>query len=346
MLFSIVVPIYNAEAYLQACIESVLTQTCGALELLLVDDGSTDGCGEICDAAAKADARVRVLHRQNQGPIAARRAGIMEAGGDYTLFADADDLLMPGALERLRRCIAETGADLVIYNNVSRFENGVDAPTPPVFPAGSVFFGEDDKAKWVYRTLIESWKLNNLWIKAIRTPLLQEDDTDYERFYDNPNADDLLMTLYPVTHAKRIAYLDQPLYIYRRVPGSISSRVLTGRIDRQFNAPVMDRLRRYMTVWGMDTPEWLKRYHSRRLFGLISLFWQHYRAADSYAARRLIIDYPWEAHIPDEGRQYLQDNTLGRAKQMQLNAILSRNKPLIDLFARVGTLRMHVRSEK
>ena len=344
MLFSIVIPIYNAREYLQACIESVLAQTCGALELLLVDDGSTDGCAEICDAAAGADARVRVLHRENRGPIAARRAGIMEARGDYTLFADADDLLKPEALERLRPCIDETGADLVIYNNVSRFENGADVPTPPVFPADSVFAG-GDKAQ-IYGVLIESWKLNNLWIKAFKTPLLQEDDTDYERFYANPNADDLLMSLYPVTHAEKIVYLDQPLYIYRRVAGSISSRVLTGRIDRQFNAPVMDQLRRYMTVWGMDAPEWLKRYHSRRLFGLISLFWQHYRAANSYAARRLTLDYPWETHIPDEGRRYLNDNTLDRAKQMQLHAILSRNKPLIDVFERVGTLRMRARGRK
>ena len=343
MQFSIVVPIYNAEPYLQACIDSALAQTNGDFELLLVDDGSTDGSGAICDAAAETDVRVRVLHGVNRGPIAARRAGIMEARGAYTLFADADDLLLPEALATVSACIDGTGADFVIYNNISRFPTG-DVQTPAVFADGSVFSGAD-KAR-VYAVLIESWKLNNLWIKAIKTPLLQADDTDYERFYENPNADDLLMTLYPVTHAERIVYLDCPLYVYRRVEGSISSRVLTGRIDRQFNAPVMDQLRAYMTIWGMDTPEWQRRYYSRRLFGLISLFWQHYRAAQSATERRLVIDYPWETHIPQEGKPYLSDNALERGKQLQLKAILSRNKPLIDLIERAGTMRMRARSEK
>jgi len=343
MRFSIVVPIYNAEEYLTACIDSVLAQTEGSFELLLADDGSTDACPEICDRAAAADPRVRVLHQANAGPIAARRNGIMAAKGEYILFADADDLLVPNALETLGDCIDETGADLVIYNNVSRFEGRDDVPTPPVFADHSVFAGADKEQ--VYGVLIDSWKLNNLWIKAIKATLLQQDDTDYAPFYGNPNADDLLMSLYPITNAEKIVYLDQPLYIYRRIPGSISSRVLTGQIDRQFNAPVMDQLRLYMTRWGMDTPQWRKRYYSRRLFGLISLFWQHYRAAQSYAQRRLVIDYPWEAHIPDEGKPYLSDNTLDRSKQLQLRAILSRNKPLIDGFERVGTWRMRAKNK-
>lgn len=337
MQFSIVIPIYNAEAYLGACIASVLGQSDGNLELVLVDDGSTDASPAICDDAAKQDARVRVLHQKNAGPIAARRAGILAARGEYTLFADADDLLLPDAIQTLADCIRETDADMILYNNVSRFATG-DVKTPAVFPHGSVFSGVGKEQ--VYAVLISGWQLNNLWIKATKTEILQSDDTPYASYFDNPHADDLLMSLYPVTHAQKIIYLDRPLYVYRRIENSLSSRVLSGQIDRQFNAPVMDALRRYMTLWGMDGSDWLKRYYSRRLFGLVSLFWQHYRAADNATARRLVLDYPWRAHIPEEGMRYLDDNTLDRAKQLQLKAILGKNKAVIDAFDRIGRLRM------
>ncbi len=346
MHFSIVVPIYNAAPYLQGLIDSVQNQTYGDFELLLIDDGSTDDSGEIIDRAAAGDGeRIKAIHQSNAGPIAARRAGILAASGDYVLFADADDALTPNALETLDRAITQSGADVVIYNNVSRFpKGGPDVVTPGVFDNGSEFSGKDKER--VYGELIQSWRLNNLWIKAFKAHLVKEDDTDYPRFYDNPNADDLLMSLYPVTHGEKILYLDAPLYIYNRIPGSISSQVLKGQIQRQINEPVMEALRRYMTIWGMDTPDWLRRYYSRRFYGLVSLFFQHYRAAENYAQRRLVMDYPWESHIPQEAQPYLKDNSLDRTKAMQLHAILSRNKPLIDLFEGVGTVKMRLRGER
>ena len=97
---SVIVPIYNTKPYLAECIESILDQKINVpIEVLLIDDGSTDGCGDVCDKYAARDERVRVIHQENQGLSAARNAGLAAADSEYLVFLDADDALRPGALQ-------------------------------------------------------------------------------------------------------------------------------------------------------------------------------------------------------------------------------------------------------
>ena len=98
---SVIVPIYRVERFLPRCIDSILKQTFRNIEVILVDDGSDDGCPAICDAAAEKDARVRVIHQKNQGLSAARNAGIDAAQGSYIAFADSDDYMEPNMLEMM-----------------------------------------------------------------------------------------------------------------------------------------------------------------------------------------------------------------------------------------------------
>lgn len=104
-LISVIVPVYNVEQYLPACAASILGQTWPCLEVILVDDGSTDGSGAICDALAESDPRVRVIHKENGGAASARNCGIGVAAGQYLSFVDADDLLLPGMLQRLHELL-------------------------------------------------------------------------------------------------------------------------------------------------------------------------------------------------------------------------------------------------
>ena len=113
---SIIIPVYKAEHYLDACVRSVVGQSCTDLEILLVDDGSPDRSPEMCDAWAARDPRVRVLHRKNGGAASARNAGLDAATGDFIFFADADDLLEPDAIEYLVKAGQQYGTDLVIGN--------------------------------------------------------------------------------------------------------------------------------------------------------------------------------------------------------------------------------------
>ena len=114
--FSLIVPIYKIEEYLPKCIDSVLAQSCQDYELLLVDDGSPDGCGKICDDyAAKYPQKIRAIHQGNGGAGAARNHGIDLAQGEYLLFLDGDDYLSPKFLEDLQKTVKEMPADLILY---------------------------------------------------------------------------------------------------------------------------------------------------------------------------------------------------------------------------------------
>lgn len=111
-LISIIAPVYQVEAYLPACVESILNQTYSNWELILVDDGSKDRCGELCDRYAAQDSRIRVIHQQNQGVSKARNAGLDVAQGDYLAFIDSDDLVKPDFLQVLYQNLVNHGADI------------------------------------------------------------------------------------------------------------------------------------------------------------------------------------------------------------------------------------------
>lgn len=122
MEISVIIPIYNKEEYVASCIESLLKQDFDSFEMVVVDDGSTDRSGELCDQMAEQDSRIRVFHTKNSGVTAARRYGVEQAQGKYILFVDSDDELLPGALRTLYDAIERTEADEVV--GVYRTQNG------------------------------------------------------------------------------------------------------------------------------------------------------------------------------------------------------------------------------
>lgn len=134
MLFTVIVPVYKVEAYLERCVDSILAQTFTDFEVILVDDGSPDRCPAICDAYAEKDSRVRVIHKPNGGLVSARNAGIMAARGDYICYADSDDWAKPNLLEFVHEKLAESpvpldmvlfAAEIVYPDRVDAFDNRV-----------------------------------------------------------------------------------------------------------------------------------------------------------------------------------------------------------------------------
>ena len=113
--FSVLVPVYNVEKYVGECIESVLGQSYNNFELILVDDGSTDRSGALCDEYAAKDSRIRVFHKENAGLLHTRRFGIERATGDVFVFLDSDDSLKPDALEKIGCTMEKYGCDCVVY---------------------------------------------------------------------------------------------------------------------------------------------------------------------------------------------------------------------------------------
>ncbi len=111
---SVVVPVYNTEQYLKQCIDSIAAQTLSEIEIIIVDDGSKDVCARLCDEIAKNDARIRVIHKENEGQGYARNVGIKAATGEYIGFVDSDDYIHPEMYQSLCRAADEHGADLVV----------------------------------------------------------------------------------------------------------------------------------------------------------------------------------------------------------------------------------------
>lgn len=141
-LISVIVPIYNVEQYVAQCIESILNQTYKNLEIILVDDGSTDNSGQICDKYAQLDPRIHVIHQENMKASAARNAALDICTGEYISFIDGDDTIQPNMYSRCMEFIRKKNVDVVVFNcNVTR--NGVKEETTSMFPDGTVKTGEE-----------------------------------------------------------------------------------------------------------------------------------------------------------------------------------------------------------
>ena len=143
-LISVIVTVYNIREYLPKAVDSILSSTYQNLEVLLIDDGSTDGSERICDEYAKKDGRVRVVHQRNGGAYSARNTGLLEAKGDYLTFVDGDDWIEPQMYETLLAAMMEQDADLAVCRYRKIYENRrVDLSTP----MAAVFEGQGSPIK-------------------------------------------------------------------------------------------------------------------------------------------------------------------------------------------------------
>lgn len=171
---SVIVPVYNTERYVARCIRSILAQTCTNLELILVDDGSVDGSGAICDSFAAADPRVRVFHKENGGVSSARNFGLAKAEGEFVSFIDSDDWIAPYTYEKAVDAARKNSVNLVQYN-FCYLVDGRIREVKKRFNKEGVYNLPADFRKH-YNT---GW--NSVCMKLIRRSFLEENDL---RFFD------------------------------------------------------------------------------------------------------------------------------------------------------------------
>lgn len=171
---SIVVPVYNVEKYLNQCIDSILEQSFRDFELILVDDGSKDCSGNICDAYAKADPRVRVMHTENRGVVTARRTGVHCAQGEYTAFVDSDDWLDLDFYRCVFEDAGETNADVLICSRINRAVGVVETTTFQVGYYDREKLESTVLPQMIYDMRSEEYHIKpSLWDKIFRTELLK-----------------------------------------------------------------------------------------------------------------------------------------------------------------------------
>lgn len=175
-MISVIVPVYNSKMYLSRCFDSILAQTYEQFELLIINDGSTDGGGEICDSYEKKDCRIKVFHTDNKGVSAARNLGLNHAVGDYISFVDSDDWIEPFFFEALVKKAKETNADVVECGWFNEYPNKtVEKKKNDVILSG----------KEAVRALLHGQMLTFLWNKLWRRQLFDQIRFPEGRIYED-----------------------------------------------------------------------------------------------------------------------------------------------------------------
>lgn len=311
MRFSILIPVYNVELLIDECMESVLSQTYTDFEVILTDDGSTDSSGAICDRYASEYPFVRVIHQENRGIIAARRAGIAAASGEFCVFVDSDDLAENCLLETVNAITEkDPAADVVLYS-CRYYRNGEKAERyPAVFSDGAVFAGGDKTE--IYRRLVRGNDISTLWTKAVRTELLKSDTTDYSAYYGRNMGEDVLQSLYPLTAAKKIVYTDAVLYDYRYYGDSVSKSYAKGDPGKKNILHVYEKVSEYIGIWDCDREEFEKLNATKWFDALMYDFTKYWENAADKAARERILAYYRGSAIPTEMAEKAAGNPVYR----------------------------------
>ncbi|HBA67794.1 MAG TPA: hypothetical protein DCZ40_00315 [Lachnospiraceae bacterium] len=259
-MISVIVPIFNNAEYLPRCIESICGQTYRDLEILLIDDGSTDGCYEICNEYKKNDSRIVVIHRQNGGAVSARKTGMAYAKGEYIAFADGDDWMEPDMLECLFSALIREKTDIAMCG---RFEDtgGSHKEVYQGIPAGRY----DKKAliEEVYPNMIVNgaffeWGLfPGLWDKLFRRECLEKFLLAVDERITM--GDDAACTYPCMLNADSVYILDKCLYHYRQSRASTVKQKPDVRMERQryriLYRTVSELFKKYRTVYDL-TEQW------------------------------------------------------------------------------------------
>lgn len=241
-VISIVVPVYNTERYLPACLESIDVQRAGSFEVILVDDGSTDGSPSICDAYCDEHDGVSVIHKENEGLLAARRDGLREARGLYVLSLDSDDTLIDGCIQKVLSAIASTSADIISFNftmDLRSLRPSLKANLAPGFHSGCSYD--------LVKSLLCDCDFNSVWNKVVRKDLFP----CYEWYTERVglmHGEDLCQLLPIFDRAKSLFHIDEPLYYYRQ-HDSNSTKLFQEKQIADWNF-VSDELLRYATSWS------------------------------------------------------------------------------------------------
>jgi glycosyltransferase involved in cell wall biosynthesis len=212
MKISIIIPVYNSTLYLKQCVESILAQTYHNLEILLVDDGSTDDSPKICDEYATKDSRIITIHKQNGGTSDARNVGLEKASGDYITFMDNDDYWSnPEALNDIVKIIDETQPDVVMHTNMVYWQDKEKTVNPSSFDRR---LASGKKREDAVGNLIKSGMLTvTVWTKLVKTSLIREHDLYFKKGIRNEDTDWIARML---IYAERFEWYDKPFYMYRK----------------------------------------------------------------------------------------------------------------------------------
>lgn len=217
-LISVIVPVYNTEQYLMQCIESILNQDLKEIELILIDDGSTDRSGKLCDAYAERDNRIKVFHQKHKGPIAARRRGLMECRSNYVTFVDADDFIAPVSYSMAVPSI-KNHIDVIIFGITRYYDINNQKSEKTQYQEG--IYQRDEIEENIWKNMI--WDIEKqkfgidpaLWNKVMKKDLIMScyQNLKYNDFHYGED----VAVIYPLIRLAHTLEIKSESYYYHRV---------------------------------------------------------------------------------------------------------------------------------
>ena len=204
-LISVIIPVYKVENFIRKCVNSVISQTYSNIEIILVDDGSPDNCGKICDEYAKNDKRIKVIHKKNGGLSSARNAGLSIATGEFVMFVDSDDWISINTAEKMMKIMSEYNPDMIVFEYMSVFPDGRIERKTPIAENFQILNTKD-----AVELLIKDDQItNHVWRKFYKRKSLKEN-----LFPVGKNYEDLFVSAELLLECDKIAYTNEAYYYY------------------------------------------------------------------------------------------------------------------------------------
>lgn len=228
-LVSVIIPVFNVKPYLCECLDSVLRQSYRELEIIIVDDGSTDGSGFICDNYQKMDSRIKVIHQENLGLSAARNTGLNAMHGEIVSFLDSDDALLPNMIETMVDNMTSANADIVVCGYYVRHtdKHMKKSQLSVKFSKNAMIIPSEEALRSIVKGRINVTVWNKIYKKSLLERLRFEEGHVYE---------DLLIMPHIIERANRVMIIEDSLVLYRKRSNSISSsRSTRNSIDHLYS---------------------------------------------------------------------------------------------------------------
>lgn len=310
--FSIIIPVFNIEQYIEQCIKSVLHQAFdGEYEIIIVDDGSTDSCPEICDTYAKEHDNIKVLHKENGGLVSARQAGAIIANGEYIIPVDGDDWVNEQLLEVVNNCIEKSHADIICYNYYNCINNEIKKNSCN-YDEG--LYTKNSIEKQIFPNLIYSQESKTfpaaIWAKAFKRELYVSEQLSLDPKIKI--GEDAACVIPCVYRAESIYVTDECLYYYRHNINSMTKN------KKAFNwngpALIAEHLKKRvdMTETDFQNQLYIRTIHS--LFNVIKS--QFYRKGSYFSIVKEI-----NKNISDTGI-YNESIKKGKYRGFSINSLM------------------------
>lgn len=276
MLISVVLPTYNVKEYIEQCVQSLVQQTYTNVEILIVDDGATDGTSELCDQLAKQDPRIRVFHKENGGTHTARNRGIQEANGEYIMFLDPDDWLETDTFAQLVPMIEKYTPDVIRFGYVREFGDR-SVVKPNTFLPETLCVGKDCKTicrqtlGLVGQELAHPENMNFLASACFclyRKAVIDKNGLQLPNIHEIATFSDGLFNIRFLQNANSFLYVDKPFYHYRKfTAGAATSKHRPEFFERQLRLFAMLR----QIAQHEEDPQFMQAYNNRVAFSTMEI---------------------------------------------------------------------------